>query len=382
MRVLGLLSACLLLLLAISSSPRLTAAEDLEESRRRLEEIERRIADTSRSLEKTQSSARTLVADLAAVGKEEVRIRRRLSDLNRETQSLEERLAVKAAEMEALKGRIIRSEVLVRRRLAALYKGGDTGALRLLFAATAPARAAEDQDFLRRIVRRDRELLADFRRQLADQEEIGRQLAALHERRQGILEDLRQDQESLRRVVRLKQDLLARARRDEVDLGRELNDLRERAVRLESLVKELESAKGGAYTPTNGPFVSKKGRLPWPVSGPVRVGFGLSRHPERGTMHDSQGIEIAVEGEQPIAAVWPGRVLFADFFKGFGQLVVLDHGDGYYTLYAQASRLTRKVGEQVGGGEILAFSEGTRRIYFEVRHHGIPLDPAAWLATR
>jgi septal ring factor EnvC (AmiA/AmiB activator) len=360
------------------------AEDDLEDSRRRLEELERRIGEAARSLEEKQSSIRGIVADLQAVEQEESRIRRRMAALSRETVSLEERLAARTAEMEELKGRIARSEVQVRHRLAVLYKGGEAGALRLLFAADSPARAAEDQDFLRRIVRRDRELIAEFRGDLAAQEDLARQLAELHAQRQGALENLRQDQDSLRRALRLKGNLLARAKRDESELGRELKELRERAARLESLVKKLESGKGRKYTPTDGPFASQRGRLPWPVAGEVRVGFGRSRHAQLATLHESQGIEIAVVDERPITAVWPGRVLFAAPFRGFGQLLILDHGDGYYTLYAQASRLVRKVGDQVGGGEILAYSghEGARGVYFEIRHHGIPLDPADWLAAR
>jgi septal ring factor EnvC (AmiA/AmiB activator) len=174
---------------------------------------------------------------------------------------------------------------------------------------------------------------------------------------------------------------LTRVRREENTLGGQLAELKERANRLSALIKKLESAKPREYTPLTGDFAARKGFLPWPVNGRVRVGFGTSRHPEAGTLHDSQGIEIEAADEQPIAAIWSGQVIFADYFKGFGKMLILDHGNGYYTLYAQAARLTRKLGDKIAGGTVLAHA-GAEGVYFEVRHHGVPLNPENWLSAR
>ncbi|MEJ2699738.1 MAG: peptidoglycan DD-metalloendopeptidase family protein, partial [Desulfuromonadales bacterium] len=189
---------------------------------------------------------------------------------------------------------------------------------------------------------------------------------------------------TLGQAAQLKAELLARVRRDRTALSARLSELQEKARDLAALVKKLESEKGREYTPETGIFSRQKGHLPWPVEGRIKVGFGTWRHPELGTMYESQGIEIAALANRPIDAVWDGEVIFADRFKGYGNLIIVDHGDNYYSLYAQASRLVKKVGDKVKRGETLAYSgfEGADAVYFEIRHRGDPLDPRAWLSPR
>lgn len=375
--LLAILLLCLL-------SPAAARTEDLGETRKKIEEIERRIEQTTRNLGEKRIQAESLADDLQVVTQEESRLQGRIATLQREVSLLETQRKAKAAEVAALQEQTVRTERLVRRRLTALYKGGEMGSMRMLFAAVSPARLAEDYDFLGRVVRRDRELLAQFRQQITALEQAQQQLTGLHQKQQGALSALQQEGKGLRRAVQLKKKLLEQIRRDETALTRLLTELRERAQRLGGLLKRLESEKPREYTPKDGPFARQKGTLPWPVNGPLRIGFGTSRHPDLGTLHDSQGIEIAAGAGQPVTAVWPGRVIFADGFKGFGNLLIVDHGDGYYTLYAQASRLTRRVGDQVQRGDVLALTgfEGARGLYFEVRHHGVPQNPTDWLVSR
>lgn len=371
-------------LLIISGVPD-AQANSISESRRQLEEIEKRIREADRDLKQKRENTRSLQADLATVEKESTRLRARVASLEKELVDLQESSKQASADVDRLEKQIESSEGLVRRRLIALYKSGEGGSLRLFFADSTPARAAEDHDFLSRIVRKDREILSEFRENLARREEARRRLEELQLQRRDALAELKQEQETLKKATKLKNELVARAKKEESALGGRLEELKERAARLSALIKELESAPPPKYNsknvPKDGPFARQKGRLPWPASGSLRVPFGTSRSPELGTMRDSQGIEISTPVSAPVSAIWPGRVIFAKWFKGFGNMIILDHGDGYYSLYAQASRLDRKVGDQVKSGENLAVT-GSDGLYFEIRHQGAPLDPAAWLAPR
>ena len=181
-----------------------------------------------------------------------------------------------------------------------------------------------------------------------------------------------------------KKQLLAGLRSDEAKLTVALDDLRAKAARLADLVKKLETSKAQPYTGEGDDFSAQKGRLKWPVTGKVRIGFGTTRHPDLGTLIESNGLEIVVPPQTPIKAVWAGRVLYANPLKGFGNLMVIDHGDKYYTLYAHAARFSQKVGDLVAPGEVIAFSgfEGRDAVYFEIRHRGAPVDPGQWLAAR
>jgi septal ring factor EnvC (AmiA/AmiB activator) len=173
-------------------------------------------------------------------------------------------------------------------------------------------------------------------------------------------------------------------RTDQAKLTATLDELRAKAARLAELVKKLETARTQPYTGKGADFLAQRGRLAWPVTGKVRIAFGPTRHPDLGTLIESNGLEIAVPPQTPVMAVWKGRVLYASPLKGFGNLMIIDHGDKYYSLYAHAASFTRKTGDLVGAGDVIAFSghEGRDALYFEIRHRGEPVDPLPWLAPR
>lgn len=370
---------CLLLLLAT-----LTSASELDEGRRKLEEIQRRIAQTAKNLEAKQTAERSLAADLQTVETEISRLGAKLAEQKRRLAALEAEIAAGEESATVARRAAAASELDVRRRLAALYKSGETGMVKILFSPASPAQMAEDYDFLGRVVRRDRELLANYRRQLAELQTALERLAALRREQQASLAALGENQKTARQASRLKAALLEQVRGDRQALAAALAELRERAGRLSGLVKKLESEKPREYSEKTGLFAAGKGRLPWPVDGAIRIGFGAARHPELGTMYDSHGIEIAADGEKPIRAVGSGRVLFANWFKGYGNLLIIDHGDSYYSLYAQASRLSKKVGDLLATGDVLGYTglEGSKGVYFEIRRGGTPLDPLPWLRPR
>jgi septal ring factor EnvC (AmiA/AmiB activator) len=119
----------------------------------------------------------------------------------------------------------------------------------------------------------------------------------------------------------------------------------------------------------------------------VASAFGRQEHPKFRTVTYNRGIEISAAMGRPVLAVYDGTVLYADWFRGYGRLVILDHGGGYFTLYAHASELLVKVGDQVTRGQPIARVGDTGslegpQLYFEVRHRGKPQDPLAWLERK
>lgn len=156
-----------------------------------------------------------------------------------------------------------------------------------------------------------------------------------------------------------------RLKKDRVRLAQLLTELRERATALDGTA-----------------FARAKGSLPMPLAGRVRHAFGAKRASGRLTWH---GIDIAANHGAPVTAVYRGRVVFADWLRGFGLLTILDHGSDYMTLYGHADVLYKNVGDWVESGETIAGagnSGGTKDtgIYFEVRYKGKPKDPISWLS--
>ena len=373
-----------LLLLCVPAGAAAAPAVGADQARKTLAKIEQRIRQTTASLDRKKAAEEAMERDLATVERERNKIQARITERQRQLADLEKEIDGAERQIQNTRSATAALQQQVRLRLVALYKGGNVGLLQFLFSATSPARVAEDYDYLGRIARRDRVLLVDYRRQLAVLQGQRDRLAVLRRDHQAALAALADERQTLDQASQLKAALLARLQRDRAALAARLKGLKERAGRLSSLLKKLESRQSREYTENSGVFPRQKGHLPWPVTGSVVTGFGTWRHPESGTLYDSQGIEIEAGEDTPIHAVWGGRVVFAKWFKGYGNLIIIDHGDSYYSLYAQAARLATKVGDRIDCGQVVGYSgyHGKKAVYFEIRHGGTPVNPTNWLSRR
>jgi septal ring factor EnvC (AmiA/AmiB activator) len=305
----------------------------LADSKGDLEEIQQRIRKIADGLKNKKVEEKSLKRVMASLELEMDRLRDRekagkesLSRLREETEKKQELIA-------EIRENSRRRREMVKNRLSAMYREGQTPLLRLLFSGNPPSFIAEEYYLLKRVVHHDRELLTQFRRDQAELQTRLAELSSLQEKARAELADLEKGREALDYALKTKTKILARLQSQQAEMNDELARLKEKAARLQSLVKKLESQKAPEYTEKAGVF---------------------ARH---------------------------GTVIFAKPFKGYGNLIIVDHGDKYYTLYAQASRLLKAVGEKVKAGEVIAYSgfEDADSVYFEIRHQGTPLDPLAWL---
>ena len=157
-------------------------------------------------------------------------------------------------------------------------------------------------------------------------------------------------------------------------LGQDEKELTDLLTKLRDVFADIPKQLAGAE-----PFASLRGRLTWPLRGRLLAGFG-ARSGERA----SNGIVIAASAGADVHAVFHGRVVYADWMRGFGLLLILDHGDGYLTLYGYNETLLKDVGDWVDANDVIATSgatggQKTPAVYFELRVQGKPVDPRAWL---
>ncbi len=180
-----------------------------------------------------------------------------------------------------------------------------------------------------------------------------------------------------------RQALLADLDTDLTQRGKKLNSLEQQRVEIQLLMEELHRRSRENLSKTD-PFAGHKGRLPWPVDGKLLHPFG-SRY-ELGDL-TYEGIDLAAEAGTPINAIHHGRVVFADWFGNSGLLLIIDHGDGYMSLYAHNAQLSRKLGAFVQRGDVIASvgnTGGQRQtgLYFEIRHEGKAENPVNWCTPR
>ncbi|MEE4384740.1 MAG: peptidoglycan DD-metalloendopeptidase family protein [Pseudomonadales bacterium] len=215
--------------------------------------------------------------------------------------------------------------------------------------------------------------------------------AELGERR-GALEARAAELVAERDAVRARAGRLEEARRDrtralaslEREIGAREEDREALLQRRERLAELLDRLAREAAQPSGERFLAARGRLPWPVDAPVLERFGS---PRSGGRLRTDGVLLGAEPGTPVRAVAPGEIVFADWMRGFGLMVIVDHGGGFMSLYAQAESLLRAVGDRVEAGEPLATagqSGGSSRagVWFEIRRDGRPEDPGRWCGPR
>ncbi len=345
--------------------------EQILESRERVGEREREEREIFERLEQLDMSLDRMVSEVAEA--------RRLADRAAEA------LGRTRARAEEATARLEETRRAMSRRVVALYKMGDVGPLRVLFSSASLPEMFTRASTLRKLLEHDADLVARYRRDQAAVEVARRNAeegARLRDLAASDLEARRRDHEAERAT---KTALLARVREDRTLERAVLVEL-ERAARAleEKLVSLGESSRLDVATLDAMNFASHRGRLPAPVRGERRTAFGRVVDEEYGTETFNKGIEFAVDHGDSVRAVAFGEVRFAGWFRGYGKIVILDHGSQYFTVSGHLAELFVEVGQTVDRGDTIATAGDTGSLsgpsfYFEVRQGGEPLDPMDWL---
>ncbi|HLF48532.1 MAG TPA: peptidoglycan DD-metalloendopeptidase family protein [Methylomirabilota bacterium] len=401
-RLLGLVLA---LALAATASPALAQKRDgveLGEKQRDLQQTQKRLKEERVKAAEARKREAGLLAELEAIDK-------RLTGKRKQVAVLDTRIQKAQADIGELQGDIARLQVqragqedALGRRLRALYKlQAQGGVLPVLLSGDDPVTQAVQLRHLTTLATVDARLIREYRvtsEGLADRKvrfETRRQeLSALRTEAEG--ERAEADREAAKRRT-----LLSKVRDERVYHDRIVGELSEATRRLEAFIKDLQNKQRrlakvpppsrprptpGDIAPGTG-FGALRGRLLWPADGRVVAEYGAQVNPRFGTKTFRNGIDIEAAEGTTIMAVYPGHVLYTGWFRGYGNLIIMDHGGEYYTLYAHAADIRVAEGDEVRQGQTIGTVGDTGslqgpRLYFEVRHEGKPQDPAQWLRPR
>ncbi|MEJ2198798.1 MAG: peptidoglycan DD-metalloendopeptidase family protein [Desulfuromonadales bacterium] len=329
----------LLLVLLILPLSKTYAADELDASRERLDKLQKQIRTTLEGLRNKQSESGALSDDLERLNAEVRRIERLERKSQQQLTELTAQMKAKRRALEEIDALGERTEQQIRGRLVVLYKTGEVGLIRaLLTDSESPRDIAEKYAFLSRMVRHDRDLLNQYRVQMQEHRKALEDLELMEKKQSAVVLRRSREQETLQKARRSKKILLAEVKQDAASLEKMLQELRAKAARLNELVKKLETEGVQPYTGNLAGLPAQKGRLLWPVPGKLRVGFGTSRHGELGTLIESHGFDIEAAAGTPVNAAASGKVIFANSLRGYGKLIIVDHGSKYYTLYGLETR--------------------------------------------
>jgi septal ring factor EnvC (AmiA/AmiB activator) len=347
-------------------------------------------ADADERLRKVQERRKALEQDLARLrGQEksllgeverlEVEVRLRAEELREiqiGLQRTQEQMDATVKRVNELEAQVERERPVLMARARALYKLGELSYLRLLLSVEKPSDIFRGYRFVTALARRDNQRIAAFR---ADLKTLAATRADLEARTREAI-TLREGREKARRALdadrRRKTALLTQIVEQKETHAAYLAELQEAEARLSGLLAGL--AEGDASVPV----AAFKGALPWPAAGPIRSTFGRHKHPKFDTYTIQNGIEIQARADTPVAAVHEGSVVFAERFKGYGLMVVVDHGGKHHSLYAHLAEARVQPGQRVAAGDVIG-TVGTALegpgLYFEMRFQGRPQDPVEWL---
>lgn len=295
-----------------------------------------------------------------------------------------------------------RKRLEIDRRLSSLYKAGELGTLRMFFSAESFPQLAENIRYMRSIIENDKRIFVEYDQKIDQLKGLKANLERDALKKERIMTGIEQTKREIEKEKNKKSVYLGKVRQDRKSYETSLKELQTNASRLQAMITRLNAlsrrrlssrnVKPGSRlkplaelppVPDHG-FASQKGRMSLPVRGEIIESYGKHKHPDFNSFTFSKGISIAAPSGTPIKAIYDGTVIFADYFKGFGNMMIVDHGGGYFSLYAHASRLAKKVGAEVTRYETIGTvgdvdSSRGSMLYFEIRNQGKPVDPAGWV---
>ncbi len=349
--------------------------QEMDELLARLDKLKSRLSEQTRKQGRLQQTIRNTETEIGALVQDRRELEKQQRAIRKELTALEQK-------QQALQMQIDAQKLKVSEHLLKIYQSENRNPVQLLLENGNPADIDRQLDYLERINRARHELLqnysdllrqqqatidkvqasqaaiASYQRKLASREQ---ELAALQDKRKSNL-----------------QQITAAIGSDRETLGQLEQDRDALQQLLEGMAEAMQQAPDmAAEFPDDFPhyedFAAARGRLPWPARGK------LARHRDQRW----QGVNIGAGEGDDVKAIFPGRVLFADWFTGQGLLLIIDHGEGYWSLYGHNQSLLKAEGDSVIAGEIIATvgnsgGQSQPGLYFEIRHNGKPHNPREW----
>ncbi|SDI38027.1 murein hydrolase activator EnvC family protein [Pseudomonas panipatensis] len=422
------------LLLICLLSPLAAVADDRADTQRQIEQTQKDIAELKKTLSSIQEEKSGVQKQLKSTETQMGDLEKQVKALQDELEKSEKELQRLDEEKKKLQGARLEQQRLIAIQARAAYQSGRQEYLKLLLNQEHPEKFSRTLTYYDYINRARLEQLNTFNETLRQLDNVEQDISsqksqqleqqnALEARRQALaearkqrqealaklnndyssgdkkLKDREQNQAELNKVLKTIEETLARqAREAEEARQRALAEERERARRERELASRGQAPEKAPskHADYSGPLVSSgagfggafdaaRGKLPWPVNGRVLARFGSPRGDDPRATWD--GVLIGASAGSTVRAVHGGRVVFADWLRGAGLLVILDHGGGYLSLYGHNQSLLKDAGDTVKAGDPIATvgasgGQNTPAVYFAIRHQGRPTDPSIWCRTQ
>ncbi len=342
--------------------------------RHRLTQIKKRIQEKKEEIEISREKASALLDDIDSLDRKNAELETTINGLTTQKQNLLDEIRATQKNIDSLSAGIAAQQALIDKRLVANFKLHQIGYLQIMLASDSPVDMEKRYTLMGYIIQHDEQQEAGYLSKksalVQDQNTYARQKQKLD----AVMDSLNKQQADLVKARSRKTRVLASIRDSTQATRRVLLELQNSEEKLQDTLKSLESTPAARTG-----FAAMKGRLPFPVRGRMKDIYGRTTD----SIIDSKGVLFLVHPDAPIKAVYAGVVVWSEWLKGYGNTVILDHGNRYFTIYAHVGNTDAKIGEDVKAGQLIGTvgDAGLGRditLYFELRHGETPLNPGEW----
>ncbi|OGD26480.1 MAG: hypothetical protein A2Y56_13440 [Candidatus Aminicenantes bacterium RBG_13_63_10] len=380
-------ASILLAFLALLAAGPVSIGQDNSDLDDQLVQVRNQILELRTRLEAEQKKEATVLSSLDRIALNKSILKNELDLYGLQmAKAGREQAALKKA-VPPLKAKLDKERQALTSTLVTLYKYGRFDFLQFFFQAEDVRTFVAESRSLAFLVQYQQGVLRSYQTTLAKYAAAERGLALKKTELAGLIDSVKVKKKELEAEENRNKNRISEIKQSKALYQQTIGELSERAQQLQQLMDKL--AKQEVTLPV--PFVplyQKKGKLPWPMEGKVITRFGLEKHPQFKTATKNNGVEIAPETKDAvIRAVHAGRVVYTDYFQGYGNLVILDHGLSYYSLYGHCASFLVKKGDWVTNEQPLAVvgDVGSLKgacLYLEIRYKAQPLNPLQWLQRR
>ncbi len=330
--------------------------------------LAQKFIDTDKKMQKLDLGSEKVMGELYKIDYTMNRTSKMRDRFSRELASVQNQAAGLALSIVRLERRIKKQKHQLSIRLRAMYMISNEGVVRAIFSSTSALELDQDLKYLKLISEHDLKLIANFHRNMAELSRKRVQLDNLAAHLLRVRHRLKIEVNQLAQSQNEKSSILKKLSRAEASALKKFAELRARAgnPQLANLI--------------NLNFFEHKGELPWPVNAPVSEGYGYIKPRHYNFVLEHKGYDFYLKSPTKVRSIFSGRVAFLGRLPGYERVVILNHGDHFYSVYAKLNKTMVKAGQKVTKGQVLALAD--HDLYFEIRHFSDAINPKPWLNKR
>ncbi len=359
---------------------------DVAEYEKRLNDLTSEIQALRDKISREERRESSILAQLGTLGLEKKLLRNELDMYNMQKGRATGELSQIRRRIPQLETKLSREQEAIAEILVTIYKFGKFNYFELLLEADNISSLLSENKNLMMLAEHQEKVIADYQGTLDELERSREQLEEKRTEINQLIGKAHDKEQELKAQEMRNQKLINQINQNKQTFEKAVKEKLERSQQLHELMKKLLEEKIELPFPLT-PLDEKQGDLTWPIQGRVVTPFGLIRQPPYNTRIRSNGIEIAPRDNMIVKNIHPGRVAFSDYFEGYGNLIIIDHGMAFYSFYGHCADFYVKKGDAVQEGDPIAYvgdigSLKGDTLYFELRHRLEALDPLKWLKRR